>query len=76
MISFQSIYNRIDANFHLSNKKALFYNMRIFYTAIGEPYERTLPLTFHCEKGTQDPIFKDFLSFFEKAEVESKEAVI
>jgi tubulin---tyrosine ligase len=54
-ILFQSLYNRIDMNFHLSNKKALFINMKRYYECIGEDPFDTLPLTFHCEKGMEDP---------------------
>ena len=31
---FQSIYNRLEHNFHLSNKKCLFYNMKMYYYAM------------------------------------------
>ena len=31
---FQSIYNKLEHNFHLSNKKCLFYNMKIYYFAM------------------------------------------
>ena len=29
------IYNKLEDNYHLSNKKALFLNMRFYYEAIG-----------------------------------------
>jgi hypothetical protein len=50
--------------------------MRIYYKAISEPYERTLPLTFHCEKGIVDPVYQEFLVYFTQMETESKEAKI
>jgi hypothetical protein len=50
--------------------------MRIYYKAIQEPYERTLPLTFHCEKGIIDPVYQEFLVYFNQMETESKEAKI
>jgi tubulin--tyrosine ligase len=28
-------YNHMENNFHLSNKKALYYNMKIYYESIG-----------------------------------------
>ena len=28
-------YNHMENNFHLSNKKAIYYNMKIYYEAIG-----------------------------------------
>ena len=30
------IYNRLEDNFHLSNKKALFFNMTQYYNALKE----------------------------------------
>jgi hypothetical protein len=30
------IYNRLEDNFHLSNKKALFFNMTQYYKALKE----------------------------------------
>ena len=49
------MYAKMEANHHLSNKFALFYNMRYYYKSIGrDPFE-VLPLTFHVSKGTYDP---------------------
>jgi len=31
---FQSIYNKLEHNYHLSNKKCLFYNMKMYYYAM------------------------------------------
>ena len=42
--------------------------MTKYYEVIGEdPYD-TLPLTFHCEKGMEDPKFTVFLNYYEKCE--------
>jgi len=30
------LHNHIDAHWNLSNKKALFYNLRAYYTAVGK----------------------------------------
>jgi hypothetical protein len=39
------IYNKLEDNYHLANKKALFINMRNYYEAIGkEPFD-ALPVT-------------------------------
>jgi tubulin polyglutamylase TTLL1 len=54
------IYNKMENNFHLSNKCALFYNMKRYYEAIGrDPFE-VIPLTFHIKRGTDDPEFYRF----------------
>jgi hypothetical protein len=46
------MYNRLDANYHLSNKKALFVNIREYYTAMGiDAFEVAIPLTFHISSG-------------------------
>ena len=50
----------MEANHHLSNKFALFYNMRHYYKSIGrDPFE-VLPLTFHVSRGTYDQQFIEF----------------
>ena len=41
------MYNRLEDNFHLTNKKALFWNLKAYYQYINKnPYD-VLPLTFH-----------------------------
>ena len=45
----------MEANHHLSNKYALFYNMNNYYTSIGKDPFDILPLTFHVIKGIYDP---------------------
>lgn len=44
----------MEGNFHLSNKKAIFYNMKVYYEAIKESPFDYLPLTFHIKDGMQD----------------------
>jgi len=75
MLNFQSIYNRLEYNYHLSNKKALFHNMITYYQVIGENPYKALPLTFHCAKGMEDVIFKEFLAYFEKDQQKIRAAV-
>jgi len=59
----------MEANHHLSNKFALFYNMSKYYKSIGyDPFE-VLPLTFHVIGGSEDPEFLKFQQFF-KAEAD------
>ena len=44
------IYNRLDDNYHLSNKKALFLNVSMYYRAMGiNPFEVAIPLTFNVK---------------------------
>lgn len=54
------IHNKIEHNYHLSNKKALFYNLVRYYTALGmDPFDY-IPVTFHVKNGENDPVFAEF----------------
>lgn len=60
------MYNRIDANYHLANKKALFLNVSNYYKALGmDPFEVAIPLTFHI-KSSQDAEFARFEKKFQQ----------
>ena len=59
------IYNKIEDNFHLNNKKALFLNMRNYYNAIEKNPFDTLPVTFHIRNGLKDPEYNRFKKFYE-----------
>ena len=41
------MYNHLEDNFHLSNKKALFYNMKYYCEASNENVFDYIPVTFH-----------------------------
>lgn len=62
----QKIYNRLEFNQHLNNKKALFFNMKNFYKYCQDPDHDqidvfdVLPLTFHIKQGLSDPVFHEF----------------
>ena len=62
------IYNRLEDNFHLSNKKALFWNITEYYKTKGEDPWKVLPVTFHIDTGVSDPEFKAFLEYHAKQE--------
>ena len=64
------IYNRLEDNFHLSNKKALFWNMSEYYKSENISPWNALPVTFHIENGLNDPEYSKFLSFHNKIEFE------
>ncbi len=55
-------YNHMENNYHLSNKKALYYNMKIYYESTGQDWFNVLPLTFHIKEGSND---KEYLRFTE-----------
>lgn len=67
------LYNKIEDNFHLANKKALLLNCRNYYEALGENVFDNLPVTFHIKNGTDDPEWHRFRAFYDKAEAEMKE---
>ena len=55
------IYAKMEANYHLSNKYALFFNVQKYYRSIGRDPFDVLPLTFHVKKGTTDQVFFKFV---------------
>ena len=57
------IYNRLEDNFHLSNKKALFWNMSQYYDSKGQNIDDALPRTFHIDHGINDPEYQKFLRY-------------
>ena len=62
------IYNKMEDNFHLSNKKALFLNMRQYYEIQGLDVFQVLPVTFHIKNGDQDPEFVKFSEYYQAEE--------
>lgn len=51
-------------NYHLSNKKAIYYNMKIYYESLGQNPFDTLPLTYHIKEGENDREFHKFTETF------------
>lgn len=60
LLESQTFYNHLECNYHLSNKKALFYNMKQFCEWKGENVFEYLPLTFHIQDGLSDPEYLKF----------------
>jgi len=60
--------NHIENHYHLSNKKAMFYNMSQYYMALDKDPFDTLPLTFHIRNGLTDPEFLKFTAHYQKLE--------
>lgn len=60
------LHNKLEKNFHLSNKKAMFFNLRRYYEVTNrDPFEY-LPLTYHVRNGTDDQEYLKFESQFQK----------
>ena len=68
----RKMHNHIEDNFHLSNKKCLFYNMRNYFTGIQENVFDFLPRTFHIQNGLEDPEFFKFVEHFKKRAEDKK----
>jgi hypothetical protein len=60
------LYAKLDANYHLSNKKALFWNMKNYYKRLNMDPFKNLPLTFHIENGLDDLEFLNFKFYFNR----------
>lgn len=56
--------NHQENNFHLSNKKAIYYNMKIYYEATQQNTFDYLPLTYHIKDGLSDTAFSKFEETF------------
>ena len=69
------IHNRLEGNFHLTNKKALFLNMKRYFSALGEDYSTKMPVTFHLISGEADPEFAKFEAYFESRRLEEDKNV-
>lgn len=41
------IHNHLECNYHLNNKKALFYNIKYYAEALNDDLANYIPLTFH-----------------------------
>lgn len=66
------LYNKLEDNFHLSNKKALFLNMKNYYDAMGRDVFSAVPVTFHIKEGFEDAEFIRFKNYYQKEDEELK----
>lgn len=66
------IYNKLEQNKQLTNKKGIFVNMHRYYLALNEDPFKVLPLTFHTQKGLKDPQFTQFTAYFNQLELKIK----
>lgn len=54
------VCNHLEGHIHLSNKKALYYNMKTYYECMGENPFDYIPLTYHIQEGSSDIQFEAF----------------
>jgi hypothetical protein len=60
----EKLMNHLENHIHLSNKKALFYNMQHYLSNHGRDYTEILPITFHI-KSSDDDEMERFAEYFE-----------
>ena len=68
------LYNRMEQNKQLTNKKGVYVNMSLYYQSLNQDPFQILPLTFHTTKGTQDPEYARFVQTFNMFEQSAKAA--
>ena len=64
------MYNKIEFNQHLANKKGLFKSMKNYYIATSKNVFEYMPLTFHIKYGEEDPEFIRFVNEYQGIEIE------
>lgn len=67
------MHNHMEDNWHLGNKKALFHNMRHYFELCKEDYTKYIPVTFHIQKGMEDPVYFKFVEYYNKRADDIKE---
>jgi len=71
-VSSSLVYNRIDHNYNLSNKKNLFLNMKEYYESTGEDLHSNIPLTFLVEEESKLESVEEFKDFFNNNNLNNK----
>ena len=57
------IYNRLEGNSNISNKKQLFLNLMEFYKMTNQDPQENIPLTFLVKGGPKDESYEEFLKY-------------
>ena len=66
------MHNHLEFHWHISNKKALYYNLKKYYEAINKNPFEYIPLTFHVQKDGDNEWNNFEKAFNEKADEVSK----
>lgn len=69
------VCNHLEGHIHLSNKKALYYNMKTYYECMGENPFDFIPLTYHIQEGSSDSQFEVFSKAYEEFRTDDKKKV-
>ncbi len=65
------VSNRMEKNYHLSNKKALYWNLKHYCQAGNLDLYDHVPVTFHI-RNHKDQEYQDFLKYFQKESLNEK----
>lgn len=63
------LYNKLEHNEHITDKKGLFYTMISYYSKLNQDPFDYIPITYHI-KADQDPNFLTFQAYFNSLELE------
>jgi tubulin polyglutamylase TTLL1 len=64
------IYNKLEFNQHLSNKKGLFKSLQKYCKSVNKNIFEYIPMTFHIKNGEFDEEFIKFVEEFQKIEAD------
>ena len=62
------LYNKLEFNQHLSNKKGLFKSLKRYYQALGKNVFDYIPITYHVKNNANDPDFQEFVESYMEIE--------
>jgi len=65
-----TVSNHLEFHIHLSNKKTLYYNMKMYYESLGEDPFDHIPLTYHIKDGVDSEEFEKFSEEYNRIEEE------
>ena len=67
-----TLYNKLEFNQHLSNKKGLFKSLKKYYQVLGKNVFDYIPITFHVKNTENDLDFEEFVESFMEIESSKK----
>ena len=63
-------HNKLEHNYHLANKKTLYYSLKTYYEGYHKDPFAVIPLTFHIKDGGSDEEFSRFVEVYREMERE------
>lgn len=65
-------HNKLEFNYHLTNKKTLFFSIKTYAELMGFDPFSIIPVTFHISEGVADPEYSKFVEYYRKIARESE----